>query len=419
MRMIFVLGVFGYATILAGCALSGMTDYSSAASRAYYRRDEALTQRLSAASALATLPASAGRVLEVDQTRYSDGLSQKIILAGGLHGYGSNQIDIRVQINPDPNGTTKNPITLPAGDDSTIADELKTRFPNIVMHEVPVLLQNHYGPYGLAAGQTAAGEHCIYAWQKLDDFGHRNHAAPASLVSGLVAPPQPATIRVRLCQKGVSADALGGLMNNFYVPGSGGSAQQVLVDPQIDRLPGMAPDALGPASPANRGGFSGYRMPQKRVVLERNRHRRRRIFLMRHRYGAPPHVAITHARGIQMPYQLPAVAPGYPAAPATLVKPSPAGMPQAGGLGPAVAPMAVPAAVAAQIVAPAAKLMDLPPQATQGPQGTLANVNSLVEKPRPRLAKHLQSNASNGSATSAPSFNSTLLQDHSLNGSGS
>lgn len=414
MRVLFVFGVVVYTTSLAGCALSGMTGYPSAASKAYYHRDPVLTQRLGAASALAALPASAGRVLEVDQTRYSNGLAQKIILAGGLHGYGSNEIDIRVQISPNPNGTAKDPVTLPAGDDRTIADELGTRFPTLAMHDVPVLLQNHYGPYGLAAGTTAAGEHCIYAWQKFDDFGHRNHATPASLVSGLVAPREPATIRVRLCQKGVSADALGGLMNNLYLTGSGGSAQQVLVDPQIDRLPGMSPDALGPASPAIHGGFSGYRMPEKRVVLERYPHGRRRFIVTRRAHYAPPHVAITRARSIQMPYQLPAVAPNYVAAPATLVNPSPGSMVQA----PAVLPRAAPTPVAA----PVAEISDLPPQATQGPQGpqgTLAAVNAPVMTPRQKFTKSLHPNPGNGSATIVPSNNAALLQAHTLNGFGS
>ncbi|MBV1705913.1 MAG: cellulose biosynthesis protein BcsN [Hyphomicrobiales bacterium] len=405
MRKILALTLLTCATALGGCALSGMKGYQSAASRAFYQRDNAQTRRRSAASALAALPATAGRVLTVDETRYSNGISQKIILAGGLHGYGSNEIDIRVRLSADPTGTAPDPITLPAGDDVSIASELADMFPHIAMHDVPVLLQNRYGPYGLAAGKSTHGETCIYAWQSYDNFGHRNHAAPASLVSGFVAPLEPATIRVRLCQNGVSADALGGLMNELYLSGSGGSVQPTLVNPQIDRSPGISADALGPTDVAASGGFSGYRMPQKRVVLERAAPRHRRIMVRRQQHRAPPHVAITHVQNAplqnaQMPYQL-------PARPAYAVPPPPA----------VAVPAATPVPVNPTVVAPAppTQLPGLPAAATQGPQGAKAMQISL-----PQRALHpLPDPTGAGSQTSAASANTDLLRAHTLNGSGS
>ncbi len=406
MRKILALSILTCATALGGCALSGMTGYQSAASKAFYQRDNALTQRRSAARALAALPSSAGQVLTVDETRYSNGLAQKIILAGGLHGYGSNEIDIRVRLSADTGGTAINPITLPASDDVSIAQELRDMFPHVAMHDVPVLLQNRYGPYGLAAGKSAHGETCIYAWQSYDDFGHRNHAAPASLVSGMVAPREPATIRVRLCQDGVSADALGGLMNNLYLSGSGGSVQPTLVDPRIDRPPGVSPNALGHTAVAASGGFSGYRMPQKRVVLERAAPHRRRILVIRQRHGAPPHVAIAHVQNAQMPYQLPAV-PRYAVPPPPVIPPPPA------IAVPAAAPIAPKPPVMAPL--PSAQLTDLPAAATQGPQATKALKVSLPQK-----ALHpLPQAAGEGSEASASSANADLLRAHTLNGSGS
>ena len=406
MRRILAFSILGCATALGGCALSGMTGYQSAASKAFYQRDPALTQRRTAASALAALPASAGQVLAVDETRYSNGLTQKIVLAGGLHGYGANEIDIRVRLSADPSNIATNPITLPASDDAAIAQELSNVFPHIAMHDVPVLLQNRYGPYGLAAGKSASGETCIYAWQSFDNFGHRNHAAPASLVGGLVAPLEPATVRVRLCQHGVSADALGGLMNDLYLAGSGGSVQPTLVDPHIDRPPGISPNALGRTGVAASGGFSGYRMPQKRVVLKRAAPDHRRILVIRRVHSAPPHVAIAHLPNPQMPYQLPAV-PNYAAPPPAVAAP-----PQA-----IMVPVAAPIPASPPIMAPVprAQLNGLPAAATQGPQAVaMPQISLPLKATHPLIQAPVE-----GSEASATSANADLLRAHTLNGAGS
>ena len=407
MRRLLALAVLGCAASLGGCALSGMDTYSSAASKAFYYRDPALTQRLGAAGALAVLPASAGRILEVDQTRYSNGLVQKIILSGGRHGAGDNEIDVTVQVNHDPDGKAINPITLPASDDASIADELSRRFPTVAMHDVPVLLQNHYGPYGLAAGRTATGERCIYAWQSFRNFGHRNRVAPATLVGGLLAPAEPGTIRVRLCQKGVSADALGGLMNALYLTGSGGSAQQVLVDPQIDRPPGISQNALGATSVTALGsGFSGYRMPQKKVVLERHGAIARRIVVIRRRRH-PVHMVMRPAHSEPLPYQLPPVSQ---AALAHLVI-----LPRQ----PSVPAPAIPAATSMVVPAPAASLKGLPQRATLGPQGRASDMGE-PEVPLPRAATRISEPSRQGaSAAATQDTTSQLLRAHTLQGSGS
>src|SRR5487761_2389920 len=101
MRKLGKIMLCGLAISLGGCASNVFDVHESAASQALFRPNQSLVTRISGNYALASLPSSIGQVVEVDEERFDNGVSQKIVLAGGNHGRGNNGIDISVEVQPE------------------------------------------------------------------------------------------------------------------------------------------------------------------------------------------------------------------------------------------------------------------------------------------------------------------------------
>ena len=236
---------------LGGC--SGGFEPRAAAPVALYADRSVTAVAVPAASAAATLPQTAGRIVQVSERRYKDGLAQEIVLAGERNQRGENRIDISFQLQPESEQLRDNAIKLHRPDEIRIARELEERFPDVAMATVPVLLQNGYGPYGLAAG-LRGNERCIYAWQWIDDAGNVT-GRPGNAVSAIFTGPTPVSVRIRLCRSGVSADQLASLVNELVIGG-------------VRRAPGAPVSPGGDALSAAGGGaaFDGYRLPRSGAV---------------------------------------------------------------------------------------------------------------------------------------------------------
>lgn len=367
MRKLGKIMLCGLAISLGGCASNVFDVHESAASQALFRPNQSLVTRISGNYALASLPSSIGQVVEVDEERFDNGVSQKIVLAGGNHGRGNNGIDISVEVQPEGAVIRNHLITLAPTDDVTIANELQTRFPGIDMKIVPVLLRNQYGPYGMAAGTARDGDRCIYAWQWIDDFGHANNDQSTSLVRGLVSPRQPVSLRIQLCRRGVSADQLAGLVNDLSLAGSDGIGLPVLWHPGLGVGTGLRPQSLQPNTALVGGEFSGYQMPHEnlRMAEPAQARPRRKVHVAakpkklhlqpyRERTAAKPAAQPAQVEPVQVQMQ-PQLTPSYgqPASPQGMVP-----------------------AYANRIVAPPAAKFDLPPEAYAGPGGAAAMPSS-------------------------------------------
>lgn len=379
--------------LLAGCARDTNDSRAMASSSGIQGRMGVLATAVPGAAALAQLPAAAGRVVQVVERRYADGLAQNIILEGGRATRGENRIEVALRQKPEGATATDNLVPLPATSDVAIASEIEARFAGMRMETVNILLQNRYGPYGMAAGRSANGERCIYAWQWIDDIADPGKSGTPGLASALISPPQPASLRVRLCRSGASADQIAALINDLVIGDRRGQAHLPVLG-----IAGGGGDALTAASggQANARSFAGYQLPAAETfAASEPRH------LGRHRASRKPLRHASHRRARaqrQLAQQQPdAYAPqpqayvqvpqAYPSQPNALQPPPEAQRPRAyappdARISPAgqayglrfSPPVAAPPMAAVASAIPHPLDPSLPARAYRGPQGSAAQV---------------------------------------------
>ena len=413
------LSVTLLALAMASCARESR-DYRVLGS-SYAPAQGGLANPVPASSAAAMLSPSAGRVVQVSERRYTDGVSQEIVLAGDSGSHGENRIDVSLRLSPQGDQVYDNLIPMQKPSDGDIASELEARFPGMDMQPVNVLLQNRYGPYGLAAGKRGNGERCIYAWQWIDDASTPASPRNSTLARAVLSQPQPVSLRVRLCRTGISADQLGGLVESIAI-GAGIGNRQLPVLGQY----GGGNDALSAASGIGGQAFAGYQMPQvldtaaqeprQRVVT---RYRTRTVTRHNHRrYAVQPQAQ--PAQEQQPAYQPQQYAPAQPQAyapaqPQQYYAPVQPQRPVAAQFG-QPQPYAPQAYMPQPMAAPAAPHpldQALPPQAYAGPEG--AN--------RPPVRVIPLNGTPNGAAfgappAAAPAGTGRLLRDPVVSGPG-
>jgi hypothetical protein len=193
--------------------------------------------------ALVTLPPGGPPMVSVTQRSYENAVTQTIALSTRGRTAGENAIHVAFLTAADPPDTTgvEGPLFKePSIEDFAIAREMEERLPGIAMSPSAVYVQNRYGPFGYAFGRSAAGEACLYAWQRI--------ASGDSIFrprSGVIS------VRIRVCEPGVSESALLRLAYGYSV-----NAQL--------RRSGWNPVGEAPPPPAGLGeaGTPIYPMPQ-------------------------------------------------------------------------------------------------------------------------------------------------------------
>ena len=412
MRLFHATSLLLAAVLMTGCARDNADYRASAAGPGFNSLAGVLAVAVPASSAAAFLPASAGRIIQVAERRFADGLSQEIILDGSRSAKGENRIEVAMRFQPQGETQTDNHVPLSKPSETAIASEIETRFPDVRMETVNVLLQNHYGPYGLAAGRRGNGERCIYAWQWIDDINNPSGPATPGLASALVAPPQPASLRVRLCRSGVSADQLAGLVNELVVGGGRGRGPLPVLGQN-----GASGDALTAAGGGMATGqdFAGYQLPAAGRFEATEPEPRVRVRARQRNHYA------RHRRNIQRSArrQAPRAEPQYAAAPQGVYAPPQAFVVQGQQLAPQVY---VPQNARVQPQMPSAQLagrpqayavpqpvmsapgglhpldQSLPPQAYRGPQANGAPLTRPAASP----AAPVYNTPSSGAAQMAP-----------------
>jgi hypothetical protein len=164
----------------------------------------------SGASGLLRMSPEAGPILQVRERDSSNGFHQDMVLAWAKEGHAENRIEVDVITKPNEKGVGK---PTQAG----IRSEILSRFPDVPMKIVLQPKQNGLGTFGLAVGVRGDGARCIFAWQWVDDI--RDAAGSRSGFSKMMAKAAPASVRVSMCRRDVTLDALAAQVESLSLSG--------------------------------------------------------------------------------------------------------------------------------------------------------------------------------------------------------
>jgi len=254
---------------LAGCAMAPLD------TRAGY---EAVEQDAPAGgpAPMAELPAAAGEVTAVLQSKVRGVLTQRIVLKGDPNTVGENAVIVKVDQSRGPQDLD-GPVGIPTK--ARIASELEQDFAGVDMQLSQTFARNSFGPFGYAIGHPNPRVTCIYAWQwgmwKPGRIGEAPSGAPSM-------PVAPTSVRVRLCRSTIGEAEI--------VP----MLRQMQVFPPDSRVPYVDPN-----STVSEGGGDalaaagvGYFAPSRQATRERlegpraRHHRRVAHHGRRHRHVA-------------------------------------------------------------------------------------------------------------------------------------
>ncbi|QKC70059.1 MULTISPECIES: cellulose biosynthesis protein BcsN [Mesorhizobium] len=118
------------------------------------------------------LPAPGGpAVTAVLERRFANATQQEILLSTSAHTPGQNMLRVQMFGPVDAAAAGESRLRegyLPLGN---IGSEIRQALPGIRMQTSPYYVQNKYGPFGYAAGRSASGDTCLYAWQRISSTG--------------------------------------------------------------------------------------------------------------------------------------------------------------------------------------------------------------------------------------------------------
>ena len=195
---------------LAGCAASPLLapDYIGR----YPGAEAVLDSTVPIDAALASLPGSAGLVLSVRDTNFSNGLRQTIVLEGPAAMAGENKIVVEALTPPMAGVAPGNDLRLASPSDADIQSELSKLFPGVAMQVSGDVERGPQGPFGYAAGRSG-GLNCLYAWEYLAP------RRPLTLLEGASGTgAYPASVRVRLCRAEPLANLLADMHRLIVTP---------------------------------------------------------------------------------------------------------------------------------------------------------------------------------------------------------
>jgi hypothetical protein len=146
--------------------------------------------------AIVALPEDVVPQGKLTERQYANGWRQSVSLGSTKTAGDWNDLSIDIQTEPPEAGRgAQIPMGKPTQDG--IRHEIISRFPTTPMRIVTRPMRNRLGPFGLAIGADAGDMRCAFAWQWVDSLPGSSGGSGAA-----------ASIRMRLCRAGVTADQL-------------------------------------------------------------------------------------------------------------------------------------------------------------------------------------------------------------------
>ncbi|MGE7370584.1 cellulose biosynthesis protein BcsN [Neorhizobium sp. NPDC001467] len=169
------------------------------------------TRAVSSTEALIFPPPGGPAVAAVVERRYRNGIEQDIALRTQSSVPGQNSIKVRF-IGPAIEGTnTDKTLSSARLTEATIAREMRSEIPGIAMARNGSYLQNNYGAFSYATGQSRNGDTCVYGWQQIRSSADaRNTFHHLGVIQ----------MRLRLCDAERSQEALLATMYGYTINGS-------------------------------------------------------------------------------------------------------------------------------------------------------------------------------------------------------
>ena len=158
-------------------------------------------------------------VVTVREHAYVNGLRQDIMLKGGAVRGVQNSITVLARTSRQETLDEQVPLVRPS--EPQIRSEIGGTFPRLEMRIAERESSNAYGPYGLALGRAGEDVRCAYMWQWIDE----NRLPAETAVAG------PLSIRVRLCQAGVTFDQMAAEMDHLSIGAQAGAEPVAAIEP--------------------------------------------------------------------------------------------------------------------------------------------------------------------------------------------
>jgi hypothetical protein len=153
-------------------------------------------------------------VRAVVERRYSNAVEQEIILDTSASTPGQNMLRVQMfgPVGRYQPGVGSLKQEFEPG--RNVGAEMRRLFPGVRMQRSLVYVQNKYGPFGYAVGNSTGGDACFYGWQRITSSG---------TTQTLVGNQGAIQIRLRLCERGASQAELLQVMYDFTISSSFGS----------------------------------------------------------------------------------------------------------------------------------------------------------------------------------------------------
>ncbi|MBB5572941.1 MULTISPECIES: cellulose biosynthesis protein BcsN [Rhizobium] len=129
-------------------------------------RQSAGAETLPNEKALAFPPPGGPAIVSVVERQHKDDVEQTISLSTSSSVAGQNFLKVQfLGVTGSNPGLGSTPYKMIS--DGAIASEMAATIPGVRLARSATFVQNIYGPFGYASGQSRAGDTCIYAWQQI------------------------------------------------------------------------------------------------------------------------------------------------------------------------------------------------------------------------------------------------------------
>ncbi|ENN85610.1 hypothetical protein RHSP_82542 [Rhizobium freirei PRF 81] len=142
------------AGLMAGCSTTGHVQQSIG------------VETVDNDKALAFPPPGGPAIVNVVERRHAKDVDQTISLATSSSVPGQNFLKVQF-LGIDGSNPALGSRPFYIIDERTIAGEIASAIPGVRLARSAIFVQNSYGPFGYASGQSRAGDTCLYAWQQV------------------------------------------------------------------------------------------------------------------------------------------------------------------------------------------------------------------------------------------------------------